>query len=98
MKLFTQGLDLSDQDVKVLSNDLLDIEEWVRAALQGKINNCYKRLKDEWINRLLVDPEIARIVADRNGLISQITGHRDYRNRLDREAEAAAILDNQKIC
>ena len=36
-------LELTDEEVKILENDLLDIKEWINGAIAGKINNCMKR-------------------------------------------------------
>ena len=31
---------INDTDQKCLKNDLLDIDDWVQKAVEGKINNC----------------------------------------------------------
>lgn len=87
MKIFTRGIEISDSDVKCLENDLLDIEEWVQGAIDGKINNCKKRLLREWQPRLLLDPDVKTIPANETALIEYITARSDYQNRSARDTE-----------
>jgi len=85
MKIFLNGIDLSDSDLKCLQNDLINVEDWVKAAIAGKINNCRKRLLSEWHPRLLADPEVKTVPGDETVLISFITARTDYQNRYERE-------------
>ena len=85
MKIFTRGIEISDSDVKCLENDLLDIEAWIQGAIDGKINNCKKRLLREWQTRLLADPTVQSVPGDEPGLIGYITRRADYQNRYQRE-------------
>ena len=39
---------LTTIEVSVLKNDLLDIQDWVTKAIDGKVNNCKKRMIAEW--------------------------------------------------
>ena len=76
---------LSTTEEKILKNDLLDVQEWVTGALDGKINNCKKRLLREWQTRLLADPTVQSVPGDEPGLIGYITRRADYQNRYQRE-------------
>jgi len=87
MKFLRNGIDISDSDVKCLSNDLLDIEEWITEAIRGKINNCKKRMLEEWQPRLLLDPDVRSIPAEESMLIDYITNRKDYKNREVRERD-----------
>ena len=87
MKFLKNGIDISDSDVKCLSNDLLDIEDWITEAIRGKINNCKKRMLEEWHPRLLIDPDVQSIPAEESTLIDFITKRKDYKNRETRERE-----------
>ena len=50
---------LTTTEESVLKNDLLDVQDWVTKAIDGKVNNCKKRMLAEWLpnctlmNRLL---------------------------------------------
>ena len=78
---------LSDNDIKALENDLLDIEEWVHGAVGGKINSCKKRLISEWQPKLFADPAVENIPADESAFINLVVSRDDYKNRVQREQE-----------
>ena len=83
--ILSGGVSVSAADLKCLENDLLDVEEWIRNAITGKINNCRDRLILEWSPRLLDDPAVKTIPANRDELVNLITARTDYRNRVNRE-------------
>ena len=70
---------ISKEDEKCLLNDLLDINEWVQAAVKGKINNCKSRLLDKYRSPLLNKTD--------SELIKEITSMKGYKNRKQRDAE-----------
>ena len=84
-------INITDDEVKYLENDLLDIEQWVVAAVKGKISKCKGRMIQEWQPKLLADPTIETIPATESGLLSTITSHKDYMKRVDREAAAKQL-------
>jgi hypothetical protein len=88
MKLFKDGLEIPDPLVKAMEHDLVDIEQWIREAAFGKANNCYKRMRDQWLEKLLTDPTVRNIAATTDGFIDQVTKHPDYKNRVERERDA----------
>jgi|TARA_Y100000310_G_scaffold43692_1_gene40733 hypothetical protein len=79
---------VSDRDMKVLENDLLDVNDWIQKAVAGKINNCKKRMVGEWQQRLFNDPNVDSIPATSDALIDMVVQRADYKNRATREAEA----------
>ena len=78
---------ISDIDEKVLKNDLLDIQEWVQGAIEGKVNNCKKRMISEWQPKLFADPAVENIPADETAFINLVVSRDDYKNRVQREQE-----------
>lgn len=44
-----KGRILTTTEELILKNDLLDVQDWVDKAIDGKINSCKKRMIDEWI-------------------------------------------------
>jgi len=38
---------LSDSDKLILNNDISDANQWVKDAIDGKVNNCYLRLREK---------------------------------------------------
>lgn len=75
---------ISDMDQTILNNDLVDIEEWVQGAVDGKINNCRQRMVAEWQSRLFADSSVLNIPADDAGLINLVVARSDYKNRAKR--------------
>jgi len=75
---------ISDTDEKILLNNILDIQEWVDGAIAGKINNCWKRLEQEWTPKLMDDPNIESIPANKDLYVEMVTSRSDYQNRSQR--------------
>ena len=85
----TVTVDISDLDEKLLLNDLLDIDDWVQAAVVGKINNCKKRAANSAAAILKADASIESMPATDDGLIAALFDRADYKNRAERDAEEA---------
>ena len=77
---------ISDTDEKLLLNDLLGIQTWVDGALDGKINNCWKRFQTEWTTKLLNDETVTAISASKSEFVEQVTNRTDYKTRTQRDA------------
>ena len=69
----------------MFSDSLLDVEQWVQSALNGKIYRCEKRMVAEWQKKLFNDPLVDSIPADKEKLINMIVARDDYQNRVERE-------------
>jgi len=80
-------ISISDIDEQALKNDLLDIQEWVQGAVDGKIGNCKKRMIAEWQPKLFADPDVENIPADETAFINLVVARDDYENRVQREQE-----------
>ena len=46
---------LTEIEELILLNNLLDIQDWVDEAINGKVNNCKKRMIEEWMPKLYAD-------------------------------------------
>ena len=66
---------------------LVDIDSWVTSAVNGKINNCKKRMIAEWTPKLMADDSVSSIPANEDELIAMILARDDYKNRTERDAE-----------
>lgn len=85
----TITVSISDTDEKILKNDLLNIQTWLEEALQGKINNCWGRMREEWTQRLMNDESFTDpIPSNKDDFIALITSLPEYKNREDRESDA----------
>ena len=78
---------LSSTEEAVLKNDLLDVQDWVDKAIDGKVNNCKKRLIREWMPKLYADDSVSSIPASEDEIVAMIVARDDYKDRVARDAE-----------
>ena len=77
---------ISDTDEKIMKNDLLDLDQWVQDAVNGKISNCWKRFQTEWTTRLMNDESFTdSIPSSKEAFVNLITSRADYKNRKQRD-------------
>jgi hypothetical protein len=85
----TITVSINDTDEKLMKNDLLDLDQWVQDAVNGKKNNCWKRFQQEWTTKLMNDANFTDpIESDKDKFVAQVLAHADYKDRATREAEA----------
>lgn len=82
----TITINISDADEACLKSDLLDIDAWVRKAVEGKIGNSRKRLIREWQPKLMADPAVTDMPANEQRFVDMVLARPDYKNRVAREA------------
>ena len=80
---------LSSTEEAVLKNDLLDVQDWVDKAIDGKVNNCKKRLIREWMPKLYADDSVSSIPASEDEIVAMIVARDDYKDRVARDAESS---------
>lgn len=82
-------IEIDDTDQLVLKNDLSGIDEWVQAAVTGKINNCWKRMQSDWTTKLMNDESFTdSIPSNKADFVTLVTGRSDYKDRATRDSEA----------
>ena len=91
MANYTKTITLTDIQQKILSNDLYNdtdnagIDTWIDGAVSGKINNCWKRMQQEWTTRLMNDDSFTDpIPSNQADFVALITARSDYKNRKQR--------------
>ena len=91
----TKTLTITDLQQKILSNDLYNdtdnagIDAWIDAALTGKINNCWKRMQQEWTTKLMNDESFTDpIPSNKTDFVNLVTARSDYKDRTQREPSA----------
>ena len=82
----TVTVEISDHNAKVLLHDILNIDDWVQAAVLGKINKCGKRMANEATQVLKADPSVENMPATDEGLQKALLARDDYKNRSERDA------------
>ena len=78
---------INDTDQKVMKNDLLDLDDWVQKAVDGKKNNCWKRFQQEWTKKLMDDETFTDpIPSNKTDFVNLVTAREDYKDRAARDA------------
>ena len=88
----TTTIKTTDLQQTILSNDLYNdtdnagIDAWIQAAIDGKINNCWKRFRQEWTQRLMDDSSFTDpIPSNQADFVALVTARSDYKNRKARD-------------
>ena len=87
LRLFPNGLEISPRDEKILKAQLINIEQWILSALEGKIDHCKCELVIN--NRPFIenDDSIDSIPKDKEKLIDMIFSKPYYKDRKRRDQE-----------
>jgi len=95
MATHTKTISLTDEQQKILSHDLYNdvstnegIDKWVQDAVDGKVNNSWKRFRQEWTTKLMEDETFTDpIPSNQSDFIALVTARPDYKNRKQRDDE-----------
>ena len=94
MATHNKTISLTDLQQKILSNDLYNdtdnagIDAWLQAAMDGKVNNCWKRMRTEWTQKLMDDSSFTDpIPSNQADFVALVTARSDYKNRKARDDE-----------
>ncbi len=92
MATHTKTVSLTDLQQKILSNDLYNdtdnagLDLWIQNAVDGKINNCWKRFQSEWTTKLMNDSSFTDpIPSNQADFVNLVTARSDYKNRKQRD-------------
>ena len=78
---------LTTTEESVLKNDLLDVQDWVTKAIDGKASKCKKRMIAEWLPKLYADDSVDSIPASEDEIVAMIVARDDYKDRVARNAK-----------
>ena len=92
MATHKKEVSLTDLQQTILKNDLYSdtdnagLDTWIQAAVDGKINNCWKRMQREWTQKLMDDDSFTDpIPSNRTDFVNLITARSDYKTRKQRD-------------
>ena len=92
MATHKKEVSLTDLQQKILSNDLYNdtdnagIDKWIQEAVNGKINNSWKRFREEWTSKLMNDETFTDpLPTVQEDFVNLITARSDYKNRKQRD-------------
>ena len=84
----TKIITLTDVQQKILSNDLYNdtdnagLDAWLQGAIDGKINNAWKRFQTEWTTKLMNDDSFTdSIPSNQADFVALVLARADYKNR-----------------
>ena len=87
MATITLTVEVTDTEQAILSNDLLNINDWLQGAMTGKKNNCWKRMQQEWTTKLMNDDSFTdSIPSNQADFVALVTARDDYQTRTERDA------------
>ena len=94
MATHTKTVSITDLQQTILSNGLYNdtdnagLDKWIQDAVDGKINNCWKRMQREWTQRLMDDDSFTDpIPSNQADFVNLVTARPDYKNRKTRDDE-----------
>ena len=92
MATHKKEVSLTDLQQKILKNDLYSdtdnagLDAWIQDAVDGKINNCWKRFRTEWTTKLMDDDSFTdAIPSNQADFVALVTARSDYKNRKARD-------------
>ena len=92
MATHTKTVSLTDLQQNILKNDLYSdtdnagLDKWIQDAVDGKINNCWKRFRTEWTTKLMDDDSFTdAIPSNQADFVALVTARDDYKNRKARD-------------
>ena len=92
MATHNKTISLTDLQQTILSNDLYNdtdnagLDKWIQDAVDGKINNCWKRMQGNWTTKLMNDDSFTDpIPSNQADFVNLVTARPDYKNRKARD-------------
>ena len=88
----TKTTTLTDLQQTILSDRLYNdtdnagLDLWIQNAVDGKINNCWKRMQREWTQKLMDDESFTDpIPSNQADFVALVTARSDYKTRKQRD-------------
>jgi len=92
MATHKKEVSLTDLQQTILKNDLYSdtdnagLDLWIQNAVDGKINNCWKRMRTEWTQKLMDDDSFTDpIPSNQADFVNLVTARSDYKTRKQRD-------------
>ena len=88
MATHKKEVSLTDLQQTILKNDLYSdtdnagLDAWIQNAVDGKLNNCWKRFRTEWTTKLMDDSDFTdAIPSNQADFVALVIARSDYKNR-----------------
>tara|TARA_R110002050_G_scaffold29002_3_gene74679 strand:- start:364 stop:639 length:276 start_codon:yes stop_codon:yes gene_type:complete len=80
-------VEVTDTEQAILLNDLLNINDWLQDAMDGKKANAWKRMQQQWTTTLMNDDSFTdAIPSNQADFVTLVTARSDYKTRTERDA------------
>ena len=93
MATHKKEVSLTDLQQTILKNDLYSdtdnagLDAWIQSAVDGKLNNCWKRFRTEWTTKLMDDSDFTdTIPSNQADFVALVIARSDYKTRTERDA------------
>ena len=75
-----------ENDYLYNDTDNAGLDAWIQNAVDGKINNCWKRMQSEWTTKLMNDDSFTdSIPSNQADFVALVIARSDYKNRKARD-------------
>ena len=98
MATHKKEVSITDLQQTILSNDLYNdtdnagIDKWIQDAVDGKVSNCWKRMKNELTTKLMDDDSFTDpIPSNQADFVNLVTARADYKNRKKRDDDSTLL-------
>lgn len=88
----TKTITLTDLQQRILANDLYTdtdmagVDGWIQEMVDGKLNNSWKRMQQEWTTKLMDDSDFTdSIPSNQADFVALVIARSDYKNRKARD-------------
>jgi len=92
MATHKKEVSLTDLQQTILKNDLYSdtdnagLDAWIQSAVDGKLNNCWKRFRTEWTTKLMDDSDFTdAIPSNQADFVALVIARSDYKTRQERD-------------
>ena len=92
MATHKKEVSLTDLQQTILKNDLYSdtdnagLDAWIQNAVDGKLNNSWKRFRTEWTTKLMDDSDFTdAIPSNQADFVALVIARSDYKNRKARD-------------
>ena len=92
MATHKKEVSITDLQQKILSDSLYNdtdnagLDKWVQDAVDGKISNCWKRMRTQWTQKLMDDDSFTDpIPSNQADFVNLVTARSDYKTRKARD-------------
>ena len=76
----TIKITFSDDDQKILKNDIEDIKTWVELAVTGEQNRAWKKMHKEWTERFIDDDTFTDDIPSNKGdFVTKVLAQSNYK-------------------